>query len=138
MADAVIINKADGENIGRAKIAKAQLSEALHFYPPSASGWKPAVDICSCKTKEGITNIWNIIKRYETFTKHSGYFLQKRSEQNRQVMFETVEEALKAEFYSRKEIHQLIKKMESDIISQKINPYLAANQLIRKYFGKDL
>jgi LAO/AO transport system kinase len=137
MADAVIINKADGDNIGRAKIAKAQLSEALHFYPPAASGWKPSVDVCSCKTKEGISNIWNIIKRYETFTKHSGYFLQKRSEQNRQVMFETIEEALKAKFYSRKDIHSLIKQMESDIISQKINPYLAGNLLIQKYYSKE-
>jgi LAO/AO transport system kinase len=136
MADTVIINKADGDNISRAKTAKAQCSEALHLYPPSESGWKPAVDICSCKTKEGIRSVWDIITNYQSFTKQSGYFYKKRMEQNRQVMFETIEEALKANFYSRKDIHHLIKKMESDIVSQKINPYLAANQLIRKYFRK--
>jgi LAO/AO transport system kinase len=135
MADAVIINKADGDNITRAKIAKTQLSDALHLYPPSDSGWKPAVDMCSCKTKEGIRNVWDIIKQYQAFTMQSGYFHRKRSEQNRQVMFDTIEEALRSNFYSRKEIHHLIKKMEGEIVEQKINPYLAANQLIRKYFG---
>ncbi len=136
MADTVIINKADGDNLNRAKIAKAQFSEALHLYPPSVSGWKPTIDICSCKTKEGIRNVWDIITNYQSFTKQSGYFYKKRSEQNRQVMFETIEEALKANFYSRKDIHQMIKKMEADIVSHKINPYMAANQLIQKYFSK--
>jgi len=137
MADTIIINKADGDNLNRAKMTKAQFSDALHLYPPSASGWKPIADICSCKTKEGIRNVWDIITNYQSFTKQSGYFYKKRSEQNRQVMFETIENALKANFYSRKDIHQLIKKMETDIVSQKINPYLAANQLIRKYFSKE-
>lgn len=135
MADFIVINKADGDNLRQAKIAKAQFSEALHLYPPAESGWKPTVDICSCKTKEGIVNIWNIIRRYESFTKQSGYFYQKRSQQNRQVMYETIENALKTNFNSRKDIHLLIKKLEADIVNQKINPYLAANQLIRKYFN---
>ncbi len=137
MADTIIINKADGDNLNRAKMAKLQFSEALHFYPPSASGWKPTVDICSCKTKEGISNVWDIITNYQSFTMQSGYFFKKRLEQNRHVMFETIEEALKTNFYSMKDIHQLIKKMEADIVSHKINPYLAANQLIRKYFSKE-
>jgi LAO/AO transport system kinase len=134
MADAIIINKADGQNISMANVAKTQYSGALHLFPPSDSGWIPVVDTCSSRTKEGIANAWDIITRYETLTRKSGYFLKKRMDRDRQVLYESIEESLKSKFFSRKDIHQLLRKFEEEILSGKVSPYLAANQLIRKYF----
>jgi len=133
MADAIIINKADGDNIGKTKLAKAQFENALHLFPPSGSGWIPPIGTCSSKTREGINDVWKIITDYMEHTLRSGYFHQKRIDQNRQVMYETIEASVKASFYSRKEVHHLIKKMEAEVLAQKVNPYLAAHEIIKKY-----
>ncbi len=136
MADAIVINKADGNNISMANLAKAQYSNALHLFPPSGSGWIPMVETCSSRTKEGIPLVWDLISQYQAMTTKSGYFHQKRMEQNRQVLYETIEETLKSRFFSHKEIHHMLMKLEEEIMAQKINPYMAANQLIRRYFGE--
>ena len=80
-----------------------EYSNALHLFPPSESGWTPVVDVCSSKTKEGIQNIWNIITDYRSLTMQNGFFLKRRMGQNRQVLYETIEEALKSNFFSRKD-----------------------------------
>ena len=134
MADAIFINKADGDNLPMAKVAKSQFANALHYFPPTGSGWQPVVDICSSKTGEGIVNVWDTIMKYKQLTEQSGYFLNKRIDQNRQVMFETIEEQIKSDFYSRKEIQGLLKKMETEISSMKINPYRAAKEFLDKYY----
>ncbi|MCX6252131.1 MAG: methylmalonyl Co-A mutase-associated GTPase MeaB [Bacteroidetes bacterium] len=132
MADAIVINKADGDNIGKAKLAKAQYENALHLFPPSESGWRPPVGTCSSKTKEGINSVWKVITDYQDHTLRSGYFHHKRSVQDRQVMFESIEEALKSKFFSRKEIQQLIQKLEAGVLSHKINPYVAAQEVMKR------
>ena len=95
MADLLIINKADGDNIKKALLAKTEYSNALHLFPPSDSGWIPCVDTCSSLTREGISNIWERILEYRTFTENNGFFYKKRMEQNRQVFYEAIEESLK-------------------------------------------
>jgi LAO/AO transport system kinase len=134
MADTIIINKADGDNIKKAQLARMEYSNALHLFPPSESGWKPVVDVCSSKTKEGIANIWNIINDYHSFTVQNGYFRKRRMEQNRQVLYETIEEALKNHFFSGKEISDSLVKLEKEIITGKANPYTSAQHLLEKYF----
>jgi LAO/AO transport system kinase len=134
MADIIIINKADGDNIRKADLARMEYSNALHLFPPSESGWTPVVDVCSSKTKEGIQRIWNIITDYRSFTTQNGFFRKKRMEQNRQVLYETIEEALRSHFFSRKDISRALAELENEIISGKVNPYISAQQLLDKYF----
>jgi LAO/AO transport system kinase len=134
MADILIINKADGDNVKKALLAKTEYSNALHLYPPSDSGWIPCVDTCSSLTRKGISNIWERILEYRTFTESNGYFLKKRMEQNRQVFYESIEQNLKSNFFSRKDISHQLKKIESEIVSGKLNPYIAAQQLLDNYF----
>jgi len=134
MADAIIINKADGDNIKKAQLARMEYSNALHLFPPSESGWTPVVDVCSSKTKEGISNIWNIITDYQSFTKQNGFFEKRRMQQDRQVLYETIEVALKNHFFSRKDISNSIAKLEKEITAGKTNPYTSAQQLLEKYF----
>jgi LAO/AO transport system kinase len=135
MADTIIINKADGDNIKKAQLARMEYSNALHLFPPSESGWMPVVDVCSSKTKEGIANVWNIINDFRSLTYQNGFFRKRRMEQNRQVLYETIEEALKAHFFSRKDISHTLAKLEKDIIAGKANPYTSAQKLLEKYFS---
>jgi LAO/AO transport system kinase len=136
MADTIIVNKADGDNVQKAELAMREYSNALHLYPPSESGWTPVVDVCSSKTKAGISNIWNIISDYHSFTTSNGYFLKRRMEQDRQVLYETIEEALKNHFFSRKDIAHSLAELEKEIIAGKINAYVAAQKLLDEYFSK--
>ena len=137
MADLLVINKADGDNIKKAMMAKTEYSNALHLFPPSDSGWIPCVDTCSSLTREGVSNIWNRIAEYRSFTESNGFFHKKRMEQNRQVFYESIEETLKSNFFSRKDISVQLKKLESEIIAGNLNPYIAAHQLLNEYFRSE-
>lgn len=134
MADALIINKADGDNLQKAKMAKREYANALHLFPPAESGWTPAVEICSAKTKSGIENVWDIINQYSKLTKDSGYFSQLRKEQELKIMIETI----KANFFESFNNNQIIKSMipaiEKDVLSGKISSYRAAQQLLENYY----
>ncbi len=138
MADAILINKADGDNIEKANLAKTEYSNALHLFPPPDSGWKPVVETCSAKTHEGILIVWETIENFCSFTKGKGFFMHRRMEQDRQVLIDTIEESLKSSFYSRKDIAHELKKMETDIVAGKISPYLAAKTLLEKYYSRSL
>ncbi|TRZ76365.1 MAG: methylmalonyl Co-A mutase-associated GTPase MeaB [Bacteroidetes bacterium] len=135
MADAIFINKADGDNIAKANLAKAEYFNALHLFPPPESGWIPVVETCSAHTREGITRVWEIINDFCTFTSTKGFFTRRRMEQDRQVLFEAIDGSLKTSFYSRKDIAHQLKKMETDVVAGKVNPYIAAKELLEKYYS---
>lgn len=136
MADAIVINKADGDNLNKAKAAKNEYAHALHLFPPSESGWIPVVDICSARTKMGLETVWKTILDHHETTYHRGYFQRHRREQNLQVFYETIEEGLKHHFLSGKDIAQPLEKMEQEIRAGLRNPYLAAHELLQKYFQR--
>ena len=78
MADGIVINKADGDNIAKAKIAKQQLQNALHLFPLPDSGWAPEVLTYSGYYNLGIEEIWDMIDRYIQFVKDNGFFYKKK------------------------------------------------------------
>ena len=136
MADAIVINKADGDNIQKAKVARVEYTNALHLFPPPDSGWIPVVDICSARSKLGIDHVWEIIMEHREATILSGYFQKRRMEQSQQVLIETIEEGLRSHFFSRKEISHLQEKLEGEILTGHVNPYKAAQELLEHYFRK--
>jgi LAO/AO transport system kinase len=133
MADAIIINKADGDNLNKASSARMEYQNALHLYPPAESGWTPVVDLCSSKTKTGIEDVWNNILEFDKLTKSNGYFFHQRKEQFRQVLAETIDQALKRNFYGRKDIAQALSQYEKEVLSGKLSPYSAAAKLLEKF-----
>jgi LAO/AO transport system kinase len=133
MADAIFINKADGDNRHRANQAKAEYKNALHLFPPSGSGWTPVVGTCSALSHEGIPEVWNVVKKYESLTKSNGFFDQKRVEQKKMIMLSTIEELLKSDFFSNEKIKQLLPVMHGNILSDKVSSYVAAQKLISTY-----
>jgi LAO/AO transport system kinase len=134
MADAVLINKADGDNLNRVNIAMAELRSALHYFPPTNSGWHPVCEACSSVTKFGIERVDELINQYITFTKSNGYFAKRRLEQSKHIMMSVVDQALHDHFYNQSDIKKLITKVEADLKQEKISAYVAAQVLIEKYF----
>lgn len=137
MADAIMINKADGDNIGKAKAARVEYANALHMFPPQESGWVPVVDICSSRSRTGIDLVWELIMEHRRITGETGYFHQRRKEQNRQVFRETIEAGLRHHFFAQKRIGHVIGQLEQRIMNGQINPYKAAHDLLEEYYRNE-
>ncbi len=135
MADAIAINKADGDNLPKAKVARTQFSNALHLFPPTESGWTPVVETCSAYTKDGVEKIWDIVQEYIQYTRSNSYFEHKRREQSRRILSETIDEALLAHFYRNPEIKERLKSAIDEVLQGRISPYVAAQELLQKYLG---
>lgn len=134
MADAIVINKADGDNIKMASLAAAQYKSALHLFPPTESGWTPTVSTCSAATGMGIDNIWNIISDYVSFTKQNNYFYSKRLLQSQNIMFETINNNIIESFYHNKTVSKLIPELKDQIKKNHISSYVAAQILLDTYY----
>ena len=135
MADTIVINKADGDNIAKAKLAKTEFNRALHLFPAKNSGWIPKVTTCSAYENTGIDAVWKIISDYFELVKENQYFDTKRQSQNQYWMLETINEQLKNRFYSHPEIISLLEKNKKAVGNNEISPFAAAQELLKKYFG---
>jgi len=133
MADAIVINKADGDNIKKANQAKVEFNRALHLFPPKKSSWQPKVTTCSAITKDGISDVWNSILDYFEMTKETGFFQEKRNEQNQFWMMETINEQLKQNFYNQPEIISLLEQNKKAVQNNEISPFAAAQLLLNQY-----
>ena len=130
MADAIIINKADGNNLTAAKIAKVEFNRALHFYPAKTSGWTPKIVLCSALENKGIDTTWNLISDYVRHANKEGYFVKKRQEQNSFWLLQTIENQLKDRFFQDEVIAKELKTQLELIAANKRSPFTAAEFLL--------
>ena len=136
MADAIVINKADGDNIKKANLAKVEFNKALHLFPAKKSGWTPTTSTCSAITQEGIPDVWKTIENFLELTKANNYFFYNRKEQNHYWMLETINEQLKANFYNHPEIQKLLNSNKKAVQNDEISPFAAAQLILETYFKK--
>ena len=130
MADAIVINKADGDNVKRAKLAKVEFNRALHLYPEKESGWQPKVSMCSALHDEGIAEIWDLIEQYQKLTKENLFFEHKRKEQNKFWLMQTIEDRLKSDFFTNKKIKEALQQQLQLIEAHQTTPFAAAEYLL--------
>lgn len=136
MADGIIINKADGNNIEKAKLAAAHFRNALHLFPAPESGWTPQVLTYSGFYNIGVEEIWDMVYRYFDFVKANGYFDYRRNEQAKYWMYETIDEHLRDSFYQNDRIATLLAAQEQEVLSGRTTSFTAAKRLLDAYFGK--
>jgi LAO/AO transport system kinase len=130
MADSIVINKADGDNIERTKLAAANYRNALHLFPPTDSGWTPKVLAYSGYYGLGIQEVWEMINEYVIFTKGNGYFERKRNKQAKYWMYESINEQLRDAFYNRPDIAALLPVIEQKVLHNEISSFVAAKLMI--------
>jgi len=131
MADAIAINKADGDNIKRAKLAKVEFNRALHLYPKKESDWLPKVTLCSAIKNEGIADVWQIISDYIKMTTLNNYFQNKRDQQNKYWLLQTIEDQLKSDFFNHPKIKSEIEQQLALIETHQTTPFAAADYLFK-------
>ena len=134
MADLITVNKADGNNIEKAGLAKAQYQSALRLFPKPASGWEPKATTCSSINGTGIDQIWETILQYEQLTRNNGYFEDRRHNQAQYWMNETIRSSLINRFYRHPTIEPLLSEYEVRVLENKITPFAAARSLLDEYF----
>ncbi|GGD96348.1 methylmalonyl Co-A mutase-associated GTPase MeaB [Planktosalinus lacus] len=137
MADVIVINKADGENVKAAQQAKVEFNRALHLFPPKESGWTPQTATCSALKNEGIEPIWDIVQAYLKHTKENGYFEHERIQQNKFWLHQTIEEQLKTDFYSHPKIKATLPELLKAIETHTTSPFEAAKQLFSLFSEKE-
>lgn len=134
MADGIVINKADGSNIEKAKLAAAQFRNALHLFPAPDSGWTPQVLTYSGFYNLGVKEIWDMIYDYMDFVKDNGYFQYRRNEQSKYWMYESINESLRDSFYHNPQIEQMLAEKEQQVLGGNLTSFVAAKDLLDNYF----
>lgn len=133
MADAIVINKADGNNIPKARRAQAEFANALHLFPPTLSGWVPMVKSCSSLYSTGITEIWEMAQEYYTFVAGTGFLKEKRMEQSRYWMYETLRDGIYNQVFNDPLMKKELEIHEKAISEGRTTSFMAASSILNRY-----
>ncbi len=137
IADLLVINKADGDNINLAELTKNAYSLAVHYLQPATPGWETKVVTSSALNMSGIPEIWEIIQDFEQKTKQTGAFESRRQEQNLDWFYSLIEKNLKDLFFGSSQIRKKLHNIEKKIKIGKIIPS-DASEIILNYFINSL
>jgi LAO/AO transport system kinase len=130
LADAVAVNKADGDNVKRAEMARKQYETALHFLAPSSPNWTPPVFTCSAMEMIGIDEIWESVLAHHKRLTLTGELQANREKQAVDWMWSLVKEGLKERFYQNPEVNKLLPEILKEVESGKTASTLAADRLL--------
>ena len=133
MADGIVVNKADGDNVNRAERAAAEIRNAVHLFPPSESGQPVNVTTCSAMTHFNVPEVWNMVLQHVENIRKSGYLNEKRARQDVQMMLDTIETSLKTSFYENTLIKDMLQLIENDVENKRMSAYEGARRLLELY-----
>ena len=133
MADGVVINKADGDNVEEARRSAVHLRNALHLFPMPVSGIRPQVHTYSGFYNIGVKEIWDMIFDYFDKVKVSGAFEERRHGQSKYWMYETIDEQLRMRFRNAEGVSAMLSRYEQLLLTGKITSFAAAARLLEHY-----
>lgn len=133
MADILVVNKADGDNLKLANQARAHYLNATHLLPIKPSQWPPKVLACSAMESSGIPELWESLEAYKKLTLENGYFQRNRQNQAQYWLKEALEDGLKMMFYQNPAVQQSLSVLEKDVQEGRISPFAAAELVLKSY-----
>jgi LAO/AO transport system kinase len=136
LADALVINKADGENKLKAQTARSEYERAMHYLQPSTEGWVSHAFTCSALANEGIDEIWKVISKYREITGKSGVFARHRKEQNIKWVHDMVDDHLRSLFGKHPGVNRIIKDVERRVATGTLPAVAAVQHLISVFEDK--
>src|SRR6516165_8789464 len=122
LADMIAVNKADGDNVPRARAAAAEYRAALHILTPRSPAWTPPVLTYSALTGEGIATLWEKILEHRKTMTASGDFASRRREQQVKWMWSILEQRTMARLRADASVRAKAKKIESEVADGRITP----------------
>ncbi len=133
IADAILVNKADGDNRQHAETARKELAMAVHYLAPATTGWQTPVATCSALTGAGIDELWRAVERFRDVTSRSGQFERRRSEQAQAWMQTIIGDQLSLRFQQDPDVKALLKTLEPRVIVGELSPTRAAQLLLQAF-----
>tara|TARA_B100000809_G_scaffold126357_1_gene124574 strand:+ start:2568 stop:3587 length:1020 start_codon:yes stop_codon:yes gene_type:complete len=130
IADGIFINKADGNNMIKAKIAIREYKNAIHLFPANNNNWIPKVSSCSAIENEGISEIWEVIESFKNLTIQNSSFYENRKQQAKFWLEHTINISIKEEFYANDNVKNKLTELESKVIEGTLSPFKAAKELL--------
>ena len=131
LADAILINKADGDNVHRAEVAREEFSRALHYLKSPTFGWKPEVHTASALQGDGVDKVWERIINFMDKIKECGTYKHRRKSQMLEWLHAMIKERLESLFYHNPEIRKQLPKIEREVKEGTLPPTKAAMQLLQ-------
>ena len=135
LADAIVVNKADGDNKQRALMAKVDYERILHYLRPATDGWKTRSHTCSAVKGDGIPEIWQMVDDFHKVTMTSGVFQHRRRTQMLSWVHAMVQEYLQAKFISHPGVLMKMPYIEEAVMNGQLSATLAVTELIRIFEG---
>lgn len=133
LADALLINKADGENKPRAKAAQLEYNRALHYLAPATEGWTTHAYSCSSLTGEGIPELWAVAEEFHKKTTGSGVLEKRRRAQTLDWVYAMVEEHLRTSFLRHAGVERIRAEIEHEVMWGRMPPTSAVQRLISEF-----
>jgi LAO/AO transport system kinase len=130
LADAITVNKADGDNVDRAKMARQQYETAMHLLSPPSPDWSTPVLMCSSLTGTGLEEIWETVLKHRKIVEEKGELERKRHEQSRLWMWALVKEGMEEWFYKNAQVVNLLPLIEKEVVSGKITATTGAARIL--------
>ena len=130
IADSVIINKADGDNVEKAQRARQEYEMALHFLHSPSKLWTPPVQTCSALNSSGVEDAWNTVLSYCEKMKEGTEFSSKRTKQALSWMWSMVEDGLKDRFHNNESVKKELPVMADSVKKGLTAPTVAAEKLL--------
>lgn len=130
LADAILVNKADGDNKRRAMVARAEYEQVLHYLRPATAGWTTHAYTCSALTGEGIEEIWQVILEFEKQMRANNQLYKRRQSQNLTWVWQMAEEYIQKTVMQNPLVVSEMETIEADIMADKVSATMAASRLI--------
>ncbi|MFW5855182.1 MAG: methylmalonyl Co-A mutase-associated GTPase MeaB [Thermodesulfobacteriota bacterium] len=130
VADAIAVNKADGDNLERAKRARKEYESALHLLTPASPNWSPPVLTCSALETTGIEEIWKTVLKHRQVMTDSGEMAEMRRRQAMEWMWFLVKEGLQDWFYNSPYVKERLPVLKKEVAEGRTAPTIAADQLL--------
>jgi len=129
LADMIAVNKADGDNVARAKLAAAEYGAALHILSPHSANWSVPVVTCSALKGDGIDTLWRHVLDHRERLTASGELAAHRGEQQVKWMWTMLEERLFAPLRSDRALKAALPRIETEVAAGRLAPATAVEQM---------
>ncbi|OED38716.1 ATPase/protein kinase [Chromatiales bacterium (ex Bugula neritina AB1)] len=133
VADMIVINKSDGDNLHKAQTAKNDYTHAIRTLFPPSDKWQPPVLNCSAILNQGLTEVWLSILKHQQIAHDSGLFKENRQQQSLDWLDSTLRHRLLSNFHSNKEVADKLDQLRTQVITGKVTPVVASEILINQY-----
>ena len=133
LADLIVVNKSDGEQITLANQTMLDYRSAVHFLTSRFDGWQTQVMACSSVNNQGVTEVWAEVDRFKAKISEDGRLQQQRAQQAKAWMWSEMAESLVVDLKSDPSIKRMIPELESAVLDGSLPATVAAQRMIDAY-----